>query len=365
MCLKANVRFALGLAMISLSACSEEFSPVPEQVRPIRAFTIADVASGKVRKFSAVINASDSSSLSFQIGGNVDEVRVSQGDQVTKGQVLAVLDKIPFQLNVQAAEADLVVARADQAQKKADFDRQKTLYEQGWVARVRFDNAQRYYSSSVGRVDYAVARLNLAQRDLRNTTLVAPFDGFISVRSIDPFVEVRAGQILFRIDAEGGFEAAFGVPENTISQVVAGMQATVKFPQIGEPVDALITEVGSAAGIGNAFPVKATLIEPPSIVRPGMTAEVTLLLSEGAMESGYLVPLSAVKPSDTSGEGFVFIYEPKFSTVRRTLVKYAHPLIGNMVGVTVVKSGDIVATAGVNFLVDGQKVKLLEPAVGS
>jgi multidrug efflux pump subunit AcrA (membrane-fusion protein) len=68
-------------------------------------FTITDVASGQVRIFSAVIEASDSSSLSFQIGGNVREVKVNQGDQVARDQVLAVLDQEPFRLNVQAAAA--------------------------------------------------------------------------------------------------------------------------------------------------------------------------------------------------------------------------------------------------------------------
>jgi multidrug efflux pump subunit AcrA (membrane-fusion protein) len=95
------IRFCLGVAMAGLlTACEDEPPVVAEHARPIRVFTITDVASGQVRKFTGVIEASDSSSLSFQIGGNVQEVRVNQGDQVTGGQVLAVLDREPFQLNV-------------------------------------------------------------------------------------------------------------------------------------------------------------------------------------------------------------------------------------------------------------------------
>lgn len=359
------IRFFLCLLLASLlSACEDELPPVPEQARPIRTFTITDVASGQVRKFSGVIEASDSSSLSFQISGNVHEVLVNQGDQVTGGTVLAVLDQEPFQLNVQAAEADLQSVRAELDQTRAEFDRQGTLYEQGWVARARLENAERDYRTAASRVDYAVARLNLAQRDLRNTTLAAPFGGFISTRSIDPFVEVQAGQKLFQIDAEGGFEAAFGVPETTIAQVVLGMSATINFPQIDGLVDALITEVGSAAGTGNTFPIKAALIEPPSTVRPGMSAEVTLTLADDATEPGYLVPLSAVAPGDRAEEGFVFVYDPDSGTVRRTLVKPAKTFASNVVAVTGVKAGDVVATAGVNFLVDGQAVELMEPAAG-
>ncbi len=356
-------RLFIGLAVVGLlTSCEDEPPPVAERMRPIRVFTITDVASGQVRNFSAVIEASDSSSLSFQIGGNVREVKVNQGDQVARDQVLAVLDQEPFRLNVQAAAADHQAARAELAQKKAEFDRQKTLYQQGWVARVRFENAERGYRTAASRVDYAVARLNLARRDLRNTTLAAPFDGFISVRSVDPFVEVQAGRKLFQIDAEGGFEAAFGVPESTIARVVLGMPVTVRFPRVDEPMDALITEVGSAAGTGNLFPVKAALIEPSSNVRPGMTAEVVLLLADDAVDTGYLVPLSAIAPGERGGEGFVFVYDPKSSTVRRTPVKSTQSVAGNVMAVSGINAGDIVATAGANFLVDGQKVMLMEPA---
>ncbi len=359
-------RFFLGLAVAGLlTACQEEPPEVAEQPRPIRTFTVTDVASGQVRKFTGVIEASDSSGLSFQIGGNVREVKVNQGDRVIAGQELAVLDREPFQLNVQAAEADLQRARAELSQAKAEYDRQKTLYEQGWVARARFDNAERDYRAAVSRVDYAVARLNLAQRDLRNTVLTAPFDGFISTRAVDPFVEVQAGQRLFRIDAEGGFEAAFGVPETTIARVVLGMPATVQSPQLDGAVYALVTEVGSAAGTGNTFPVKAALIEPPGVVRPGMTAEVTLLLAENDADSGYyLIPLTAVAPGEQSGEGFVFVYDRESSTVRRTLVTATQAMTGNVVAVSGVSAGDVIATAGVNFLVDGQNVTLMAPASG-
>ena len=118
------IRLFMGLAVVGLLAsCEDEPPPVPEQMRPIRVFTITDVASGQVRNFSAVIAASDSSSLSFQIAGNVREVKVSQGDQVTRDQVLAVLDQEPFRLNVRAAEANHQAVRAELTQQKAEFDR--------------------------------------------------------------------------------------------------------------------------------------------------------------------------------------------------------------------------------------------------
>lgn len=356
----------LGFAIAGvLAGCESEPPDIPEQVRPIRTFTVTEVASGQVRRFSAVIQPSDTAQLSFQVGGNVREVRVSQGDRVAAGDVLAVLDQEPYRLDVRAAEADLARARADLANMRGEFERQRTLYRQGWVARVRFDNAERDYRAASSRIDYTVARLDLARRDLANTTLAAPFAGSIAIRAVDPFVEVRAGQMVFQIDAEGGLEAEFGVPETVISELALGMPVQVQTPQMAEPLAALITEIGSAAGAGTVFPVRAALTDPPPSLRPGMTAEASLMLAHGGTDVGFFVPLSAVAPGEQPGEGFVFVYDPKTSTVSRRAVKSAQAARGNVVAVTGIEIGERLASAGISFLADGQRVALLAPDRGS
>ena len=358
-CVRALCVLAIGALLFG---CKEPPPPVPEQVRPIRGFTIADVASGQTRRFPAVVEAIDSSSLSFEVPGNVQRVQVNRGDTIRRGQVLASLDDEPYRLAVRAAEAELQRARAFLAQARADYERNGRLLERRAVARVQYEISQREFASAESQVDFAIAKLSLAQRDLRSAVLVAPFDGTIAERLVDPHVQVQAGQTLFRIDAEGGLQASLGVPETTIAQVSVGMPAVVTLPQSPAPITARISEVGSTAGFGNVFPVKAALIESPPAVRPGMTAEVTLVLAGATGETSYFVPLAAIAPGETSGEGFVFVYDVATSTVRRTLVRSTGPLAGNLVAVTGLTVGDTLATAGVNFLVDGQRVRLMEPA---
>ena len=85
--------FPLALASLSLAACGEEPPEIVEQIRAVKTITVTQLASGQVRKYSGIIQATDSSSLSFQISGNVKSVAVKQGERVTEGQVLAALDK--------------------------------------------------------------------------------------------------------------------------------------------------------------------------------------------------------------------------------------------------------------------------------
>jgi RND family efflux transporter MFP subunit len=351
----------LALAL-GLAGCEQEAPVLPEQVRAIRTFTVTDPAGGQARRFAGLIEARDSSALSFQVGGSVREVRVNQGDSVRALQPLASLDAEPYRLNVQAAEAGLDQARAYLTQARADYERHERLLAERAVAQMAFEVAKRNFLSAQSQIDLTQARLDLARRDLRNTTLAAPFDGHIAARLVDPFVEVQPGQTVFRMDAKGGRQAAFGVPETAVARLILGMPATVTVPQIAEPLPATISEIGSAAGPGNVFPVKAALTDPPAAIRAGMTAEVTLRLPLVETAPSFFVPLSAVAPGERSGEGFVFVYDPQSSTVRRTVVRATATLAGNTVAVTGLKAGDVIASAGVVFLVDGKKVKLMQPA---
>ncbi len=349
------------VSAVLLAACEEEPRQVIEQVRAIKTITVTEVASGQVRKYSGIVQATDTSALSFEVGGNVKEVKVNLGSRVKKGQVLAVLDKQPYMLGVQAAEAALSKSQADREKDKLEYHRKKTLYEKEWVAKSAYDQALAAYESAKSAVKYSTSQLNLAKRDLRKTVIYAPFNGVIAKKAVEPHVQVRPGQKLFEINAEGALEVAIDIPETVISQVTVGTPVSVAFPtEQGAFLKGRVTEVGKVAGQANAFPVKVSLIDPPAKLRSGMTAEATFTFSEEGEESGYLIPLSAIAPGEETRQGYVFVYEPQTSTVRKTRVR-ARDVRENLVIIREgLKAGDIIAVAGVSFLYDDQKVKLMK-----
>jgi multidrug efflux pump subunit AcrA (membrane-fusion protein) len=121
--------------------------------------------------------------------------------------------------------------------------------------------------------------------------------------------------------------------------------------------------VGSAATSANAFPVEANINDADEHVRPGMTAELSLLFSRGEDELAYLVPLESVVPGAAKGGRFyVYVFDPETSTVRKTAVE-GKGMIGDRGIITGgIAPGDIVVVAGVPFLRDGQEVKLMNPS---
>lgn len=342
-------------------ACGKEPQPVPDTVRAIKWMEVSEIANGRSRRFSGRLQAADSSPLSFQVGGNVLEVLVNVGDRVEEGRLLARLDKTEFELDVSAALADAERARADLNEKRLQYERKRQLFEKGWVSQAALDQSEAAFLSAKSAVDFATSRLGQARSQLGKTELKAPFDGTVASRSVEPFMEVAPGQILFEINAEGALEVAIDVPENEITSVVMGAPATVVVAVEGSPLDGRVTEISSAAGAGNTFPVKVTVLESHPGLRPGMTAEAILVLQGGDEGAGFLVPLSAIAPGDEPQSGFVYVFQPAAGTLERRTIA-AQGVVDNMVIVTSgISAGEIIATAGVSFLKDGMEVKLYEP----
>jgi multidrug efflux system membrane fusion protein len=361
-------RFWLGMFLgisflFVMFACSQEVPKPIERIRAIKTITVAEKTSGPLRKFSGVVEAVDSSILAFEVSGNVKEVRVKVGDQVKKGQVIAVLNKRTFQLDVQAAEAGVERAKVQLADKKNDLDRFQRIskMDSGAVSQSSLDKSKAAYDSALKNVKYARSQVKLVKRDLEKTTLIAPFDGIIGEKYVDPFQEVKRGERLFVLFSKKAMEIAVQIPEMVIRDIYLDLPAEIRFPTLPDRnYKGIVSEISSVAGTANAFPIKVAVVDAGAKIRPGMTAEVTLILSGNNQETGYLVPLSAVTTEGDESEMYVFIFDSKTSTVKKTPVTGAG-VRGNRVGVTKgVKAGDIVAVAGVTFLDDGQKVKLME-----
>ena len=316
-----------------------------------------------MRQFSGVVEAADRSSIGFEVSGNVREVRVDVGDKITKGQVLAVLDKRTYNIDVKSAEAELGRAEVQLADKRNDLDRFQRINKQdpGAVSQASLDQSQAAVDGARKQVQFRKSQLKLAQRDLEKTVLRAPFDGVIANRYIDAFNEVARGQKCFDVFENTGMEVAVSIPEDAIDDIRMEQDGEIRFSVIADRTyQGRVTEISKVAGTANAFPIKLTVEDPDQRIRPGMTARVTLLLAGDDQKAAYLIPISAVAQRGESKKGFVFTYDPQTSTVKQSKIE-ASSVRGNSVLITEgVKDGDIIAVAGVSFLEDGQEVKLMK-----
>jgi len=364
-------RFSLYFLIIFASSliafgCGKEEKP-PEVIRSIRWIKVAETSTKQVRMISGTTKPVDQTALSFAVGGTVEEVKVKLGDQVRKGQVLAELDQQPFFLSVRDAEAELAKAQARVVERRANYERYVALYESNNASKAELDEARASFDSAKSQVEAAKAKLGLAHRDLRKTKLTAPYDGTISVKEIEPFVEVPVGRAVFGLDGEeSGYEVSAAVPDSVLINLSVGEEAEVVFPTLNNRrVRGVITELGSRSRTASTYPVTVQLQEQFPELRSGMSVEVAFeFIPESETGEPIVTGLAAPLAAFVVGEEktyFVFIYDEKSSTVKKTQVKTLALRENDVIlEPGSLKAGDIIATAGVQFLTDGQKVNLMK-----
>jgi multidrug efflux pump subunit AcrA (membrane-fusion protein) len=252
------------------------------------------------------------------------------------------------------------------------------------VSQKQLDQATAAYASAYNTLSYSKTQLNLSTRDLEKTNLSAPFDAVIAARHVEPFQEIKRGEPIYDIFMEGAMEVVIDIPETVIGNIYLGLPAQIRFPKSPDRVyEGIVSEVSSTAGSASTFQVKVAVKDTGGKIRPGMSAEVNLVLSSSVEETGFLVPFHAFAPGDKETAsnieetGFlvpfhafapgdketasnIFVFDPKTSTVKKTQVEAQDSVDNNIVVTKGVKPGDIVAIAGVSYLRDGQKVKLME-----
>jgi len=364
-------RFSLYVLIIFASSllafgCGKEEKP-EEVIRSIRWMKVTETSTKQVRMISGTTKPVDQTALSFAVAGTVEEVKVKLGEEVKKGQLLAELDRQPFVLAVRDAEAELSKAQANVVERRANYERYVALYESNNASKAELDEARASFDSAKSQVKAAEAQLGLARRDLHKTKLTAPFDGTISVKEIEPYVEVPVGKAIFGLDGEeSGYEVSAAVPDSLLINLSLGDKAEVVFPTLNNRrVRGVITELGSRSRTASTYPVTVQLQEQFDDFRSGMSVEVVFEFipqSETGepIVTGLGVPLAALVVGEEKTY-FVFIYDEKSSTVKKTQIKTLDVRENDvLVEPGALKAGDIIATAGVQFLSDGQKVNLMK-----
>lgn len=342
--------------VILLTSCHD--GEENKNIRAIQYVEVSEASSGQVRRISGIVQTSQKADLSFEISGNVISVDVNLGSHVKMGDLLARLDPKPYQLNVNAMQAELTKAKALLADKQSDYQAKAKLYEKHYVSKSVLDTAKADSEAATQNVESAIAKLALAERELKNTELKAPFDGEIAKRMVDPATNVAVGQPVFQLLGKGGLEVEAAIPESLRREISIGMPVVIVFPSLnGEKANGELSEISASANELNAFPIKVKT-EPAPGVYPGLTAELIFNYQHGSGALIFLIPATALLPGEDAHAAYVYVYDPKTSTVHKKAVVAKQMQENQVEIVSGLSLGDIVATAGVHFLYDGQKVKL-------
>lgn len=304
---------------------------------------------------SGTIQSRYNANVGFLVSGRLIERSVDIGTLVKKGDVIAQLDPSDFKNRVIAAQADVTSAQSVVAQAAPQEQRLRGLLKQGFTTQANYDVALRNLNTAQATLQQAQAHLRLAQDQLAYTTLKADSDGVISQTGADPGQVVNAGQMIVVLSQQNAREATFAVGEQAIARLPKDIVVHVHLqsdPQV--TADGQIREISPTADpITGTYTMKVSLMDPPDAMRLGAVVTGSVSIQGQNVAT---IPTSALL--QTGDQTAVWVVDPTASVVHRRPVKMLKFDADSVTISEGLKEGDIVVTAGVNLLAEGEKVSL-------
>jgi RND family efflux transporter MFP subunit len=352
------------ISALLLSACAEQQAPEAEAIRPVRAMTVGDIAELERRNFPGRAKATQEVDLSFRVAGPLIALPVKVGDKLKKGDLAARIDPRDFEVQQRKAEGELERSVAYRERAKSEYERLLGIQKKGTglVSEVKVERAKEDYQIAKADIAAYRASMDAAKDAVSYTHLKAPFDGAIVATYVENFEYVQARQSIVRLLDSTRVEFKFNVPETMISLIPQVADIRVRFDAFPDlEIPAEIKEIGSeASATTRTYPVTLIMDQPEGAeILPGMAGKVMGKARSQTGEDGVaiLIPMSSVFSPESGDQSFVWVIDAGSNTVSRRAVKLGALGAAGVAVQEGLQAGELIAIAGVHFLIEGQQVR--------
>ena len=340
-------------------------------------------AAGSILDASGYVVARRQATVASKITAKMVELDIEEGDHVKAGQIIAKLDDTNIRAALNEAAAQLDFSKAGLAETQVnltnaerDYERQKSLVQKHFVSQAAVDNAQTavdalraQLATQRSNVDVVARSVSVAERNLDDTIVRAPFSGVVTVKAAQP------GEMVSPISAGGGFtrtgigtivdmdslEIQVDVNENFINRVRPAQQATARlnaYPDWSIPAH-VIAVIPTADRSKGTVTVRIALDQKDARILPEMGVRVSFLADPSQEPgskpaAGVTLPSSAVQGSGTTGTVFVVHGD----TVERRAVRLGAGSSDSTTILSGLTAGEKVAIGDFTQLKDGAKIRV-------
>ncbi|MDD5035593.1 MAG: efflux RND transporter periplasmic adaptor subunit [Methylococcaceae bacterium] len=350
------------LAALAVVGCISQAETETTLQRPVRVVRVTASVPDSPASFAGEVTAHHEAELAFRVPGKLVARPVEVGDRVHQGQLLAQLDSTDYRLAVEGLTAQLAGARAERDFARDDLRRYQELLAQRIIGPPELDRHRTLYEAAKERTAALKAQLDQAIHQLTYTDLVADGDGIITAVKAEASQVLAVGQAVAKLARLDELEVSIQVPEHRINAVRSGQTVDVTlWTDGGRRFQGRIREIApAAASASRTYAVKVTLLEGRESARLGMTANVHLPPDQPPR---IVVPLAAVfSPLDEPAQSRVWRVDERSRTVNSALVRLGEIAGKEQVAVMGISEGDLIVSAGVHRLMEGQSVRFSEDA---
>jgi RND family efflux transporter MFP subunit len=331
-------------AAVYLTGCSSKTETAKtDKIIPVKTLTVSASASTDEHNYVGVAEESSALSLSFSLAGTVERIMVTEGQRVSKGQLLAAL-------NSGTAQNAYDISQSTLKQAQDAYNRLSELHKKGSITDIQFVEVET-------GLEKAVAMEAISRKSLEDTKLYTPIAGIVATRSIEKGANVAPGISAFKVVSIDEIDIKVSIPENEISRRNLGQSATITVPAINDmEYTGRVDKKGvEANALSHTYDIKIRVKNQQAKLMPGMVCKVSL--SEGGLQPQFVIPNKSVQiaPDDKH-----FVWLADGTTAKRCFIT-----IGKLTdyGITVkdgLSEGDQVIIDGFNKVSEGMQISVIQ-----
>lgn len=309
----------------------------------VKTETVRSVKGQSELRYSGTIEASQTIPLTFQSSGTVASVLVEAGDMVSRGQLLATVDKSDNQ-NMY----NLSLAKYNQA--KDAYDRLKSVHDGGSLPEIKWVEMET-------NLTQAESQMKIARSNLEKCNMRAPENGMIGVRNIEPGQSSMTTVSPIELVKIENVYVKISVPENEINRMRKGMKASLTISALdNKTFEGVVSNVGVVADkFSRTYEVKIAVRNSKLEIKPGMVCDV--IVNIGAQRDVLSVSYNAVSRG-TDGKPFVFVVSSDKKTVKKQSVSLGNYVDSGVEVLDGLTAGQTVVCEGKEKLSDNSQISL-------
>lgn len=346
---------ALMLAARQLGVFSSQTAASASLTKP--AATVTTAETGFVVKkpkllLTGSIEGETSVIISPKIAGRIERVSVQDGQKISAGQELVMLESVELGNSVRMNTDTVNKASANYDNLKADYNRYKTLYEQSAVSRQQLDSMETRLRVAETELSSAYASLNNSQQQYAYACIAAPVAGVVANKSATIGQVVAAGQQLMTLESIEQVYAVINIEQKDMGVINPGMAAEITVDSYpGQTFSGKVHIINPAAATSNRmFRTKILIDNADQRLKPGMFVKAAIVT--GADTRALAVP----RPAVFQKQGLYYVFTLEDGRAKRRQIE-----IGDIVGDFIeVKTGlsekTTVITSNTANLKDGDSV---------
>lgn len=254
-------------------------------------FATAIISRGNLRQVvtaTGEIQPLNTISVGSQVSGTIEEIFVDYNSKVKKGDILLTIEPSVLQASVDEAYASLVSSESQRNYAKSEYERNKILFEDGYISRAELEQSQTTYEQAEQNVNKMKSQYDRSVTNLGYATITSPVDGTVISRQVDVGQTVAASfqtPDLFEIAEDlSQMQIETAVSEADIGMIEEGQKVTFTvdaYPT--QTFEGEVRQVRLSPTITSNVVVYTVVIDVDNSdlrLKPGMTAFVTIMISE-------------------------------------------------------------------------------------